>query len=305
MANLKETAQWEDGIYRIELTDPVVGGEDGIDNIQAKQLGNRTLYLKKKLEGMEGTVDGYAPDMQEALFAGLKLGLDLGALAMKEHEQTRLTRFQELRATVKNRGVKSGVTLSKSSTATRNISCSDGVVFMNGREYPVANQTNTASVASNTTEKSGVVIIYMFQTEAGIIDVAATTLNGPMPDGAIELARATVPAGNTEENARHGVRGAEPHTARRGLSGHAGNPVLRGRRASGRGSARARQAEKRLQADGERHGGRCGRASAGGPSGHIRRKICRWKRKAPLLWKVKIWISLSEAVLLQEKKKMQ
>ena len=200
MANLKETAQWEDGIYRIELTDPVVGGEDGIDNIQAKQLGNRTLYLKKKLEGMEGTVDGYAPDMQEALFAGLKLGLDLGALAMKEHEQTRLTRFQELRATVKNRGVKSGVTLSKSSTATRNISCSDGVVFMNGREYPVANQTNTASVASNTTEKAGVVIIYMFLTEAGIIDVAATTLNGPLPEGAIELARATVPAGNTEEN---------------------------------------------------------------------------------------------------------
>ena len=190
MANLKETAQWEDGIYRIEQTDPVVGGEDGIDNIQAKQLGNRTLYLKKKLEEMEGTVDGYAPDMQEALFAGLKLGL----------EQTRLTRFQELRATVKNRGVKSGVTLSKSSTATRNISCSDGVVFMNGREYPVANQTNTASVASNTTEKSGVVIIYMFLTEAGIIDVAATTLNGPLPEGAIELARATVPAGNTEEN---------------------------------------------------------------------------------------------------------
>ena len=200
MANLKETAQWEDGIYRIEQTDPVVGGEDGIDNIQAKQLGNRTLYLKKKLEEMEGTVDGYAPDMQEALFAGLKLGLDLGALAMKEHEQTRLTRFQEIRATIKNRGIKSGVTLSKSSTATRNISCSDGVVFMNGREYPVANQTNTASVASNTTEKSGVVIIYMFQTEAGIIDVAATTLNGPMPDGAIELARTTVPAGNTYEN---------------------------------------------------------------------------------------------------------
>lgn len=200
MANLNEIAQWEEGIYRIEQTDPVVGGEDGIDNIQAKQLGNRTLYLKEKLDGMQDTVESYSPEMQEALFAGLKLGLDLGALAMKEHEQTRLTRFQEIRATIKNRGIKSGVTLSKSSTATRNISCSDGVVFMNGREYPVANQTNTASVASNTTEKSGVVIIYMFLTEAGIIDVAATTLNGPLPEGAIELARATVPAGNTEEN---------------------------------------------------------------------------------------------------------
>ena len=167
MANLNEIAQWEEGIYRIEQTDPVVGGEDGIDNIQAKQLGNRTLYLKEKLDGMQDTVESYSPEMQEALFAGLKLGLDLGALAMKEHEQTRLTRFQEIRATIKNRGIKSGVTLSKSSTATRNISCSDGVVFMNGREYPVANQTNTASVASNTMEKAGVVIIYMFLTEAG------------------------------------------------------------------------------------------------------------------------------------------
>ena len=59
MAYLKETAEWPEGIYRIELTDPVVGGEDGIDNIQAKQLGNRTQYLKKKMDGMEGTVESY------------------------------------------------------------------------------------------------------------------------------------------------------------------------------------------------------------------------------------------------------
>lgn len=200
MANLQERPVWEDGIYRIELTDPVVGGEDGIDNIQAKQLGNRTLYLKERLDAVTGTVEAFDPSMQEALFAGLKLGLDLAALGMKEHEQTRLTRFQEIRTVIKNRGIKSGVTLSKSTTATRNISCSDGVVFMKGREYPVANQINTASVASNTTEKSGTVIIYMFLTDAGVIDVAATILNGDMPDGAIELARATVPAGNTEEN---------------------------------------------------------------------------------------------------------
>ena len=80
MANLKETAEWPNGIYRIELTDPVVGGEDGIDNIQAKQLANRTQYLKKKMDGMEGTVESYSPEMQESLFAGLLLALDLGGL---------------------------------------------------------------------------------------------------------------------------------------------------------------------------------------------------------------------------------
>lgn len=50
MANLQEQATWESGVYQIETTDPVVGGPDGVSNVQAKQLGNRTAYLKQKLE---------------------------------------------------------------------------------------------------------------------------------------------------------------------------------------------------------------------------------------------------------------
>jgi microcystin-dependent protein len=57
MANLTETAQWETGIYRIETTDPVLGGEDGISNLQAKLLGNRTLYLKDVVDDHEDRVD--------------------------------------------------------------------------------------------------------------------------------------------------------------------------------------------------------------------------------------------------------
>ncbi|WP_193160880.1 phage tail protein [Citrobacter youngae] len=50
MANLPETPQWEDGIYQIEVYDPVLGGPDGISNRQAKQLASRTSYLKQKVE---------------------------------------------------------------------------------------------------------------------------------------------------------------------------------------------------------------------------------------------------------------
>ncbi len=56
MANLQETAQWETGIYQLETSDPVMGGADGIDNRQAKQLGNRTLWLKNELEQMSRTI---------------------------------------------------------------------------------------------------------------------------------------------------------------------------------------------------------------------------------------------------------
>lgn len=50
MANLKEIAQWEDGIYQLERTDPVVGGEGGISNRQGLQLANRTAWLKQLVE---------------------------------------------------------------------------------------------------------------------------------------------------------------------------------------------------------------------------------------------------------------
>ena len=47
MANLIEQAVWQEGIYQLETSDPVMGGPDGVDNRQAKQLANRTAYLKQ------------------------------------------------------------------------------------------------------------------------------------------------------------------------------------------------------------------------------------------------------------------
>lgn len=49
MANLNEEPLWESGIYQIEETDVVKGGENGVSNIQPKQLANRTLWLKENL----------------------------------------------------------------------------------------------------------------------------------------------------------------------------------------------------------------------------------------------------------------
>lgn len=46
MANLKESSFWEEGIYQWETSDPVLGGENGIDNVPTRQLANRTKWLK-------------------------------------------------------------------------------------------------------------------------------------------------------------------------------------------------------------------------------------------------------------------
>jgi hypothetical protein len=52
MANLPEQNVWQDGIYQLEENDDVRGGPlpEGVSNLQAKQLADRTLYLKEKQE---------------------------------------------------------------------------------------------------------------------------------------------------------------------------------------------------------------------------------------------------------------
>lgn len=51
MGVIKETANWESNIYQIEPTDPVLGGENGPANTQARQLANRTAWLKSNVDG--------------------------------------------------------------------------------------------------------------------------------------------------------------------------------------------------------------------------------------------------------------
>lgn len=72
MSGLPEQAKWTEDIYRIQKTDPVLGGQDGIINIQPEQLANRTLYLKKTLE-LEHNEDGThkVDDSQVADYADL------------------------------------------------------------------------------------------------------------------------------------------------------------------------------------------------------------------------------------------
>lgn len=50
MTDLTESQIYESGIYQLETTDPVVAGPDGISNLQARQLANRTAWLKQRVD---------------------------------------------------------------------------------------------------------------------------------------------------------------------------------------------------------------------------------------------------------------
>ncbi|EGG93505.1 Phage tail fiber protein [gamma proteobacterium IMCC1989] len=73
MANLPENAEFTEGIYQLEQLDPVHGGPDGIDNLQAKQLANRTVWLKQEVETLQqdlGNVDAYTQAEVDLLLGG-------------------------------------------------------------------------------------------------------------------------------------------------------------------------------------------------------------------------------------------
>lgn len=50
MGKIKEKQVWEEDIYLIETTDPVLGGENGVINSAPTQLANRTAYLKQQVD---------------------------------------------------------------------------------------------------------------------------------------------------------------------------------------------------------------------------------------------------------------
>lgn len=73
MANLQETSTWEAGIYQLETSDPVMGGENGIDNRAPRQLANRTLWLKNELARQIGLVNNSKLGKTENAVSATKL----------------------------------------------------------------------------------------------------------------------------------------------------------------------------------------------------------------------------------------
>ena len=199
MANLQENEAWVEGIYQLETTDPVMGGPDGIDNVQAKQLGSRTKFLKKRQDDLIVRVGGLEETTDQSLMAAIGQeivrGMEHGALAFKEIEKTRRFRNQTGQVRLVNRGARRGCTVTKSTTATRNLTFDEGELFANGRVYFLPQRINGAAVPSNNTAAPATCVAFTRVTATGI-ELDVSNLGSDAPVDAIPLYRISVPAGN-------------------------------------------------------------------------------------------------------------
>jgi hypothetical protein len=79
MANLQEDTAFTPGIYQLETNDPVMGGPNGINNLQAKQLAARTQWLKAQLAALEAEIEGHISATTENVSGGKSARLFAGA----------------------------------------------------------------------------------------------------------------------------------------------------------------------------------------------------------------------------------
>jgi hypothetical protein len=116
-------------------------------------------------------VDDYAD-----ILGAVNLSLDYAGLANREVRKTALQRIQSGIALIKNRGVISGCTVTKSASAIRNINLLTGAVFMNGMEMSCPAFSNAALVPSNNGGEAQICYAYIYLDAGGKIAFACTPL---------------------------------------------------------------------------------------------------------------------------------
>ncbi|WEE25248.1 hypothetical protein [Aeromonas hydrophila] len=159
MANLQEVVSWEAGIYQLETGDPVLGGPGGVSNKQAQALANRTAYLKKHVDDIEGgnTAAGKANKLSTARNIALA-GDVTGQAAFDGSGNISIT------TTYKNSGVTAGTYRSVTVDAKGNITAGTNPTTLAGygitdavpsTQYATEAQKGIASVATQTEVNAG------------------------------------------------------------------------------------------------------------------------------------------------------
>lgn len=211
MANLDGVALFTAFLRRLEETDPK-HPDTWNPNYQAlinndvflkafadevHQARNGNASLAERLQRLDRTHASLSPGFIDEVVAALKYALDQVGLAnsairaLKQHLQ------QEGEVNMANRGLVRGCTVSRSTSAARNLNLAGGICFANGRTYAVAGGENQASVPANIGAGSATVTAYLHPV-AGGWQLAVGAIGEALPGDAIPLYSLTLPAHSTD-----------------------------------------------------------------------------------------------------------
>lgn len=138
-------------------------------------------------------------EFHEELTATLMFAMTQGSVANQSVNALKEQIQQEGEITLTNRGVITGCTITKSTTAARNLNLVGGSAFMSGRRYLAPSKDNTAIVPPNTTAANVTVKAYLyFNAASQVMRLAVTNIGDALPVDAIHLYNITIPPASTD-----------------------------------------------------------------------------------------------------------
>ena len=211
MANLSGVAVFKALLRQLETTDPK---HPDTWNPNYQTLINNDVFLKAfadevntarggkasladRLTGIEQTQASLSPEYIDELTGAVKYALDQVGVANRSVQALKQQLQQEGEVLIENRGVVSGCTVAKSTTAARNLNLTAGVCFAKGRAFSVLSGDNMASVPSNISAGSASVVVYLYLAATGW-KMAVTAIGEAVPAGAIRLYNVTIPPNSTD-----------------------------------------------------------------------------------------------------------
>lgn len=100
MALLTELAHWPETIYRMERNDPLMGGEYGVSNVQARQLAERTQWLRAMFAAGHRPDGGHLLDegdvAPDAAIPESRLALDYATAALRAENASHAAAIDDL-----------------------------------------------------------------------------------------------------------------------------------------------------------------------------------------------------------------
>lgn len=98
--HLPVNPEWVPGIYQLEANDYIIGGRNGVDNLPAQGLANRTEWLKAKLEALKTDVAAIGGNDKYNEIVAMIKALDAGSQNSRINHLERLVGnlYQDIQA---------------------------------------------------------------------------------------------------------------------------------------------------------------------------------------------------------------
>lgn len=165
---------------------------------ELEQARGDSNNLGTRLDSMQAQVNIQSVEFQNEETAAVMFALSQAAIANKTTAALREQMQQEAEVLIQNRGIISGCSITKSTTAARNLSLAAGRCFAHGRSYTVMTGENVASVPPNISASPVVVHAYLYQDVNQAWRLAVTAIGEPVPQSGIRVYTLTVPPNSTD-----------------------------------------------------------------------------------------------------------